>query len=236
MSGDDVRDFQRLLNHRFAAWKIGRQVAVDGDYGKDTREAATQVCIGLGIVPETAMEHGVTPELRIKLRHPDRRTPNEIERARGAEAKRFRASCASSCGARPPHRRRAVRRQAGRRLDRSVAALGARSRLGRGRRERLPHVRAPEGGRRRVRRQPRQDRRPGLPERPCASDHVGADHPRGAVDVTNPEQLAEVLKNSPKTPKLVWGGPVINDRVHFSANGLTPGRKAHHGLHATAPQ
>jgi len=220
MSGDDIRDFQRLLNHRFAAWKIGRHVAVDGDYGTDTRKAATQVCIGLGILPEKAMEHGVTPELRIKLRHPNRRTPNEIQRARGAEAKQFRAKLRKQF-AEPAHRT-GVEQFDGKPVaawmvpslrwardhgwtgvvvsgfrtcehQKVVAAAFAAS-LG----KTVAEV---------------------YPNGPCASNHVGAAHPRGAVDVTNPEQLAEVLKNSPKTPKLVWGGPVIQDRVHFSANG-----------------
>ena len=57
------------------------------------------------------------------------------------------------------------------------------------------------------------------PNGPCASNHVGAKHPRGAVDVTRPEQLNHVLRHSPHQPKLVWGGPVIDDQVHFSATG-----------------
>ena len=91
VTGADVRDFQRTLNRRFAAWKAGRRVAVDGDYGRDTREAARQVCRGLGIVHEEAMRHGVTPDLRKKFRDPTRRTPEEISRARSASAKAFRA-------------------------------------------------------------------------------------------------------------------------------------------------
>ena len=57
------------------------------------------------------------------------------------------------------------------------------------------------------------------PHGPCASNHVGAEFPRGAVDVTDPAQLDRVLRNNPNHPKLVWGGPVIGDRVHFSATG-----------------
>ena len=166
------------------------------------------------------MEHGVTPELRIKLRHPDRRTPNEIERAAGAEAKRFRAKLRTQF-AEPAHRTGVEQ------FDGKPVAAWI-----------VPSLRwardhgwtgTVTSGFRTCAHQMEVAAEfaasKGLtvaqvyPNGPCASNHVGADHPRGAVDVSNPEQLAEVLKNSPKTPKLVWGGPVINDRVHFSANG-----------------
>jgi peptidoglycan hydrolase-like protein with peptidoglycan-binding domain len=91
ITGPDVSDFQRALNRRFAAWKSDRRVVVDGDYGKDTRTAARQVCRGLGIDHEEAMRHGVAPELRSKIRDPKRRTPEEIRRARSEGAKAFRA-------------------------------------------------------------------------------------------------------------------------------------------------
>jgi hypothetical protein len=57
------------------------------------------------------------------------------------------------------------------------------------------------------------------PNGPCASNHVGAKHPRGAVDVTNAGELNTVLQLSPHQPGLVWGGPLIDDEVHFSATG-----------------
>src|SRR3954464_15094011 len=91
MHGDDIRDFQIVLNRRFEAWRIGRRVGVDSEYGMETRDAAMQVCVGLGIVAGTEMAHGVLPELRIKLRHPGRRTPEEMARAKSAAARRFRA-------------------------------------------------------------------------------------------------------------------------------------------------
>lgn len=55
-----------------------------------------------------------------------------------------------------------------------------------------------------------------------ASNHVGQQHPRGAVDVTEPERLAAAMvgwRTSGRPHPLVWGGPVINDRAHFSSNG-----------------
>jgi hypothetical protein len=91
MTGEDVREFQRLLNRRFAAWKIGRRVDDDCDYGKDTRDAARQVCRALGIHDERAMRNGVSPALRTKIRLPERRTRAEIARSRSASVKAFRA-------------------------------------------------------------------------------------------------------------------------------------------------
>lgn len=55
-----------------------------------------------------------------------------------------------------------------------------------------------------------------------ASNHCGATRPKGAVDVTEPEQLAMAMvgwSTSGRPHPLVWGGPVINDRAHFSSNG-----------------
>lgn len=57
------------------------------------------------------------------------------------------------------------------------------------------------------------------PSGPCASNHVGYEYPRGAVDVTQYDQLNQVLRNNPHKPGLVWAGPVIGDVVHFSATG-----------------
>lgn len=54
---------------------------------------------------------------------------------------------------------------------------------------------------------------------PLGSNHVGINYPRGAVDVSMPEQLAAILQGYPGKPNLVWGGPVIDDPVHFSATG-----------------
>jgi hypothetical protein len=96
--GPDVRDFQRALNTRFAAWSINRHVDEDSDYGKDTRKAARQVCRGLGI-DRAAMRHGVTPELRAKINDPTRRTPAEIAQSKSPEAVAFRAKLRKHAGA-----------------------------------------------------------------------------------------------------------------------------------------
>lgn len=54
---------------------------------------------------------------------------------------------------------------------------------------------------------------------PQASNHRRTAYPGGAVDVTRPEELNSVLQHYPGHPTLVWGGPVMGDTVHFSANG-----------------
>ena len=81
MTGDDIKAFQRDLSERFASWEIDRSVDDDGDYGIDTRHAARQVCRALGL-DGAAMEHGVTPELRKKIRNPALRTKAEVEHER----------------------------------------------------------------------------------------------------------------------------------------------------------
>ncbi len=50
--------------------------------------------------------------------------------------------------------------------------------------------------------------------RPGTSNHEGADFPRGAVDVSQAQQLAQILKGSPYASQLQWAG--AKDPVHFS--------------------
>ena len=59
------------------------------------------------------------------------------------------------------------------------------------------------------------------PSGPLASNHVGYVWPRGAVDVTNYNELFFALRNHPvpNTKRLVWAGNTIGDYVHFSSNG-----------------
>jgi Mannosyl-glycoprotein endo-beta-N-acetylglucosaminidase/CHAP domain len=80
MTGDDVKAFQRLLNARYAAWHVNKRIEEDGEYGSITRLAARQVAHGLGLAKRD-YPGGITPEMRRRMRHPDRRTPEEIERA-----------------------------------------------------------------------------------------------------------------------------------------------------------
>ncbi len=53
---------------------------------------------------------------------------------------------------------------------------------------------------------------------PFGSNHLTVDYPGGAVDVSNPAQLNQVLRRYPGKPTLVWGA-VIRDFVHFSSTG-----------------
>ena len=81
LHGRDVKAFQRVLNERFAAWKIDKRLVVDGRYGTETKRAARQAAYGLGITD--ANELGpVTPALRALIRTPSRRTARQVERAR----------------------------------------------------------------------------------------------------------------------------------------------------------
>jgi hypothetical protein len=50
--------------------------------------------------------------------------------------------------------------------------------------------------------------------RPGHSNHEGSEFPRGAVDVSDAEQLARILERSPWRNRLVWAG--AKDPVHFS--------------------
>ena len=60
--------------------------------------------------------------------------------------------------------------------------------------------------------------RAGPVARPGRSNHRGLIWPLGAVDVTQPEQLRDILTQAPaRWRKLRWYGP--GDRWHFSATG-----------------
>ena len=85
MEGSDVKAFQHLLNHRFAAWGIGERVAEDGVYGIATRHAAHQVALGLGLAPAEYAK-GMTPAVRALMRTPSRRTPEQLKRAASRRA------------------------------------------------------------------------------------------------------------------------------------------------------
>lgn len=91
MSGGDVKEFQRELNARYHAWTINKRIAADSAYGTETRDAAREVCRGLGIVAATAMKDGVTPVLRVKIHHPKERSDAEIARSKEPAAKQFLA-------------------------------------------------------------------------------------------------------------------------------------------------
>jgi hypothetical protein len=89
MSSSAIGAFQGLLNERFKAWQIDIHVDDDEQYGGDTDHAARQVCHGLGLSPNSYRD-GMTPGVRTKIRHPDRRTAAEV--AVGEQRKDWRAA------------------------------------------------------------------------------------------------------------------------------------------------
>ncbi|HEV2772514.1 MAG TPA: peptidoglycan DD-metalloendopeptidase family protein [Thermoleophilaceae bacterium] len=81
MKSPRIRSLQRLLNHRFAKWRVNYRIREDGEYGPATHHAARRVAYGLGVAGGR-LANGLTPELRKKIRHPDSRSTRERERAR----------------------------------------------------------------------------------------------------------------------------------------------------------
>jgi hypothetical protein len=57
-------------------------------------------------------------------------------------------------------------------------------------------------------------RRAGPVARPGTSRHEGTQYPYGAVDVSDPDRLAAILRRSPYRNRLQWAG--ARDPVHFS--------------------
>ena len=87
MEGEDVKQWQLTLNRQLRTWDVDYQLNPDGDYGSLTQSLTASVCHGLGLASASqAMAHGVTPELRVKLRDKDL-TPKELKRYHGKRAK-----------------------------------------------------------------------------------------------------------------------------------------------------
>jgi hypothetical protein len=104
MKGTMIHAFQASLNSTFAGWKVPKTIDVDSEYGEETARAAHQVCHGLGLNPQS-YRNGMTPGVRIKIRHPEKRTSVEIavggerEEWRKALAKRIAAEAAGPAAA-----------------------------------------------------------------------------------------------------------------------------------------
>jgi hypothetical protein len=86
MHGDDVRNWEKILNKQFDEWRIDFQVRVDGEYRVPDRAATADVLYGLGI-SRLLLRDGLTPELRAKVR--DKRLTRG-EKIRMALRRRFR--------------------------------------------------------------------------------------------------------------------------------------------------
>lgn len=88
MTGDDVDAWRRLVIDRFAAWKIDIPLEPTGPYDAQVRKWTRSLLYNMGIAT-SAMDAGLTPALRSKVRHAQR-TP--AERARFLARKRNRAT------------------------------------------------------------------------------------------------------------------------------------------------
>ena len=87
MRGDDIRGFQQDLNFRFGAWDIGKRLEPDGDYSRSTRDAAREVCRGSGWTPTPSSRTASRPRCVIRIRHPEKRTDEEVARSHSSEAR-----------------------------------------------------------------------------------------------------------------------------------------------------
>jgi hypothetical protein len=92
MKGDDIHAWQVHLNRQLRKLKIDHEVAVDGEYGGETSRWSKRVLYALGLT--SGKWAGVTPEMRIKARHPGKRTRAELSaaRKRGPWLRRLRKS------------------------------------------------------------------------------------------------------------------------------------------------
>lgn len=218
MRGDDVGEFQDDLNARYQSWEINKQILRDEDYGQGTRDAAAEVCTCLGIDADAAMKHGVDPDLRVRIRHPDHRTPQEVEASKGQAASNLRDSLRKKFAESPHGVVTFDNVQVAAWIVPSLQWARANGWTGSvvsGYRDcahqtTVAQVYAASKG---------LTLQQCYPNGPCASNHCGIEYPHGAVDVSNYEQLNQVLQKNPHKPGLVWAGPVIGDVVHFSATG-----------------
>jgi murein DD-endopeptidase MepM/ murein hydrolase activator NlpD len=103
MSGPDVKSWQEFLLTRFHLWDINFPLTVDGNYGPATRSATASFLRAWGAPSAAdAMRHGVTGELRSRLRHDDRSQDekqlfNSAERADYRHALRERYKVQAVC-------------------------------------------------------------------------------------------------------------------------------------------
>lgn len=86
MKGKDVRVWQGDIKTTFAKMSVDCPIVIDGIYGESTRSYSAALCRASGLTAEKAMAHGVTPELRSKLRNQDLTVAER--RIKGSEARR----------------------------------------------------------------------------------------------------------------------------------------------------
>lgn len=68
MHGEDIKGFQITMKDLYQSWDINYPVKADGVWGFASRSACSTLLHAMGIGQE-AMEDGVTPELRVKVRN-----------------------------------------------------------------------------------------------------------------------------------------------------------------------
>lgn len=90
MRGADVRVWQKDVKALFDSIGIKCPIAIDGIYGQATRSFTASLCEAFGLFSKTAMKNGVTPNLRVKLRHKDL-TAAERKRMDSKARKDYRA-------------------------------------------------------------------------------------------------------------------------------------------------
>src|SRR4051794_30982531 len=85
--GKDVKNWQKTLNREMRTWDVDQRIDPDGDFGPLTRDLTASVCHGLGLT--AAMNGGVTPALRMKIRNKDL-TAKELARYHSPERQAWR--------------------------------------------------------------------------------------------------------------------------------------------------
>lgn len=76
MSGEDIKSWQNEIKTLFSQFYISCPIVVDGNYGDSTRSFTASLCHALGMNEVVVMLHGLTPELRVRIRN-HQLTPSE---------------------------------------------------------------------------------------------------------------------------------------------------------------
>ena len=79
MRGDDITRWQKEIAHEFLRMDIVCPIKADGVWGVASRAYCASLCHALGMRATSVMAHGVTPDLRIRIRN-RQLTPDEQKR------------------------------------------------------------------------------------------------------------------------------------------------------------
>lgn len=69
MHGNDVRDFQHQMNLRLKAWGIDQRLKEDGKWNVISKRTCASIGFGLGLDAAAIEQDGVTPWVRVAIRH-----------------------------------------------------------------------------------------------------------------------------------------------------------------------